>query len=423
MHEARKFIYGLLIVSVALALTTNHLIVDGRTFLYTVGLLWVFTILYDHFKLIVTSKTTEQGTYIDYGINYSLTIAIFAGPLGLLIFEIIIRLTEYINKKRTKTAEQYEFIHTLYNIGSFTLNGTVGYYLFYMLEPSFQLIPFGFWILLFLLLGIMSITSDLLIIIIFKLLKEINTKKEAIDFIKTRSILDMGKVSVTNALLLYFLQERQWEIIVCLLILNYLVSRSFLDKAQSMQHKIERDKFEQLAYTDFLTDLHNRAYMGKIMDELGTSNETIGIVVADIDKFKQINDTYNHAVGDKVIKQFASTLKNSLTKDDYVFRSGGEEFTLFLRKKSFSRTESIVKSIKQATETTPVDVEYKGMPESISYTASFGLYFFKINNESFSINKGYVAADQLLLHSKKLGRNRVSTRNGTVYTASTPATK
>lgn len=422
MHEARKFIYGLLIVSVALALTTNHLIIDSKTYLFTLGLLWVFSILYDHFKLIVTSKT-DQGTYIDYGINYSLTIAIFAGPFGLLIYEIIIRLTEFINKKRTKTAEQYEFIHTLFNIGSFTLNGTIGYYLFYMLEPSFQFIPFGFWILLFLLLGVMSIMSDLLIIIVFKLLKEINTKKEAIDFIKTRSILDMGKVSVTNALLLYFLQERQWEIIVCLLILNYLVSRSFLDKAQSMQNKIERDKFEQLAYTDFLTDLHNRAYMGKIMDELGTSNETMGIVVADIDKFKQINDSYNHAVGDQVIKQFASILKNSLTKDDFVFRSGGEEFTIFLRKKSFNRTESLVNSIKKATETVPVDVEYKGNPASISYTASFGLYFFKINNESFSMNKGYVVADQLLLHSKKLGRNRVSARNGMVHTVAFPVTR
>ncbi|MBW9235010.1 GGDEF domain-containing protein, partial [Leptospira santarosai] len=54
----------------------------------------------------------------------------------------------------------------------------------------------------------------------------------------------------------------------------------------------------------------------------------LGIVVADIDKFKRINDNYNHAVGDRVIQHFAEVLKAHTTKEDCVFRSGGEEFTI-----------------------------------------------------------------------------------------------
>ncbi|MFZ3579905.1 GGDEF domain-containing protein [Virgibacillus sp. DJP39] len=412
MHEARKFIYTLLIASIILALSTPHLLIDTPTYLLTLGLLWLFSSLYDHFKLIVKSKL-NSGTYIDYGINYSLAIAIFSGPLGLLIYEIIIRLTEFINKKITKTAEQHEFIHTLFNIGSFTLNGTIGYYLFYILEPSFQAVPFGYWILMFLLLSVMSIISDISIITVFKLLKEITTKKEAIDFVKTRSVLDMAKVSFTNALLLVFLLERQWEIIVCLLILNYLVSRSFLDKSQSMQNKVERDKFEQLAYSDFLTELHNRAYMDKTMEKLSSSNELIGIVVADIDSFKQINDSYNHAIGDQVIKEFALILKKFLTEEDYVFRSGGEEFTLFLRGKSYDETSELVYKIKNATESGMVNTVFKGEDVTVYYTASFGLFYFKADG-NISMDKGYVHADQLLLISKKNGRNRVTANNGMI---------
>jgi len=107
-------------------------------------------------------------------------------------------------------------------------------------------------------------------------------------------------------------------------ILNDLVSRSFYSKSQSIQNKAEPDQFEQMAYTDFLISTFNRAYMAKKMDELNHSNETIRIVVADIDKFKRFNDTYNHAVGDLVIQHFAATLKSHLGNEDLLFRTGGQ---------------------------------------------------------------------------------------------------
>ena len=52
--------------------------------------------------------------------------------------------------------------------------------------------------------------------------------------------------------------------------LNYIVSRSFISKSQNMQVKLERNQFEEMAYTDFMTGVGNRAFMDKQMDELAT---------------------------------------------------------------------------------------------------------------------------------------------------------
>lgn len=147
------------------------------------------------------------------------------------------------------------------------------------------------------------------------------------------------------------------------------------------------------------------------MAELNQTGENIGIVVADIDKFKGINDSYNHAVGDKVIQHFAATLNSFLDPDDILFRSGGEEFTLCLRKRNFDETMSLLNRMLEGISNNSIEVEFNGEKIAISYTASFGLYYYKVN-EHISMEKGYILADELMLQSKQLGRNQVSVMNG-----------
>jgi diguanylate cyclase (GGDEF)-like protein len=151
--------------------------------------------------------------------------------------------------------------------------------------------------------------------------------------------------------------------------------------------------------------------MDQKMTELNKSNEYIGIVVADIDKFKRINDNYNHAVGDKVIQHFAETLKSFITEEDEVFRSGGEEFTLFLRGRDFDNTKALIQMIQSKVERNGVEVDFNSALTTITYTASFGLYFFEINDR-MPMERAYVLADHLLLESKQSGRNRVTVKNG-----------
>lgn len=162
-----------------------------------------------------------------------------------------------------------------------------------------------------------------------------------------------------------------------------------------------------MAYTDFLTGVYNRAFMDKKIAELNKTNECIGIIVADIDQFKKINDSYNHAVGDQAIRHFANTLKSYLSREDYLFRSGGEEFTIFLRNRNYEDAVLLAEKIRRGIEGSSFKAEYKEEKISLSYTASFGLFFYKINNQ-LSIEKAYVYADHLLLKSKKMGKNRLS---------------
>jgi diguanylate cyclase (GGDEF)-like protein len=405
--RARKIIFAIFFTAVAIALYSHPFTANG-TYFTALFLYWFFSSLYSHLRVV---DKTKSNIPVDYGINYSLSFAIFAGPLGLFMFEALFRLTEHITKKWLKTAEPDEWLHTIYNIGSFVTFNSLAFYLYHLLYPLFNRIPFGFWLLLFLLIVIVSLLTDIGLITVFHAVGDIKTWQEAIDFIKTRSLFDMGKVSLTNGLLLIFLEEKRWDMLISLFLLNYFVSRSFFLKSQSIQHKIERDQFEKMAYTDFLTDVHNRAFMDKKIAELNQTNEWMSVVVADIDNFKKINDTYNHAVGDQVIRHFASTLQHFLNKDDFLFRSGGEEFTMFLRNRTFEESVQLVETILQTIRDSVVSVEYESEERLISYTSSFGLYFFQTGGH-VSIEKAYVYADQLLLQSKNLGKNRVSVKYG-----------
>jgi diguanylate cyclase (GGDEF)-like protein len=407
MLRARLFNFILFFASLAVVTGSEPINVNNDIFLKALLIYLLFSTLYFHLRVISTSGNIT----FDYGISYGLSFALFTGPIGLLIFETIYRFTIYFRKKWTNTADPDEFFDTFYNIGSFVLSNTIAFYLFKLLFPFFSSFPFGFWLLLILLVCVISLLSDIFLITVFSILGEIKTRHDVIDFIKSRSVLDMGKTAFTNGLLFLFLQEGQWEMLISLFILNYLVSHSFVSKSQNIQNKIERDKFEQMAYTDFLTGVSNRAFMDKRIAELNESEECIGIIVADIDKFKAINDNFNHAIGDKVIQHFATTLKSYLNEDDSLFRSGGEEFTIFLRNKDFDQCVALVEKILVGVENSSVNVEYEMEQQSISYTSSFGLYYFKVN-QNVTMEKGYVQADQLLLHSKHIGRNRISAENG-----------
>lgn len=404
MLKARVFDFTLFFVAIAVAFGLGTFFVDKDTFLIALFIYWLFSSLYNHLRV-----TTQNGALkFDYGISYSLSFGIFTGPLGLFIFETIYRFTVYFTRKRSKTADQEEFFDTFYNIGAHALIYSIGYFSYMNFHPLFNSFPFGFWILMVILTILTSTISYTFLSTAFYIMGDIKNFREAFKFFRANNnFLDLGKTAITNGLLLLFLQEEKWEMLVSLFILNYLVSRSFFSKSKSIQNKIERDKFEEMAYTDFLTGISNRAFMDMKMTELNQTGERVGIVVADIDKFKKINDTYNHAVGDRVIQHFSETLKGFLSEDDYLFRSGGEEFTIFLRNKSFGQAKDLVEKIRNGIEKSSVEVDYKSQSHSISVTSSFGLYFFKVNDRT-SVEKGYIYADQLLLKSKNLGKNKVS---------------
>jgi diguanylate cyclase (GGDEF)-like protein len=403
MRASRVFIFMLFLCSLGVVIWLNRSFMPVDPYMKALFLYWVFSSLYFHLRTI-----SKQGNItVDYGINYSLSFVLFSGLLGLLLFELLFNITVHIYKKWTKINEPDEIMHTIYNIGSFVLQNVAAYLVFQYTYPFFHSFPFGYWILMAILVTITAILSDAFLIIVFSLLGEMKTRRDILEFIKSRSLLDMGKTAITNGMLFLFVKDHQWELLLALFILNFLVSRSFINKAQNLENVVERDKFKEMAYTDFLTGVSNRAAMAKEMEKLNESGEWIGIVVADIDEFKKVNDTFNHAIGDQVIQHFANTLKSILKNEDFLFRSGGEEFTLFLRNREYEETVALLEALLQKIETGAVEVEFNGEKTAVCYTASFGLYFYKVH-QGVAMEKGYVYADQLLLQSKEAGKNQLS---------------
>lgn len=404
MLKARLFDFSLFFAAIAIALATGTIETDLNTFLKALVIYWFFSNLYEHLRV----STKYANVQFDKGISYSLSLALFSGLFGLFIYETIRAFTVYINRKRTKTADSGEFLDTFYNIGSTVVANAIAYYFFQLFYPSVQDAPFGFFLLFFLSTCISYILLTTFLITVFVIIGELKSFKEAFNFFtNSRSVLDFVTTAIVNGLLLLFLQGGKWEMLISLFILNYVVSLSAYSKAQNIKNKTERDKFEQMAYTDFLTGVYNRAFMDKKMTELNQSGEAIGIVVSDIDKFKKINDNFNHAIGDRVIQHFATTINNHMQNKDILIRSGGEEFTFFLRNRDFEHVVELVRDIQKDVEESKVNVHFNENDITVSYTASFGVYYF--NPDTITpMEKGYVNADQLLLKSKQLGRNLVS---------------
>ena len=120
---------------------------------------------------------------------------------------------------------------------------------------------------------------------------------------------------------------------------------STLDRRVSERTRLleaARDRMEELAYTDPLTNLANRsALMGAIeemLEDLEDSDSAPFLMLLDLDAFKSINDTHGHTVGDKVLRQLAERLRNCVRTEDVVARLGGDEFAILVRMPEHSAT-------------------------------------------------------------------------------------
>jgi diguanylate cyclase (GGDEF)-like protein/PAS domain S-box-containing protein len=171
---------------------------------------------------------------------------------------------------------------------------------------------------------------------------------------------------------------------------------------QDVTHLVEeKNMFEQKAYKDQLTGLHNRIKYGQIIKEKYDCfllyKKVFSIILIDIDNFKSINDTYGHSEGDKVLKKFASILKSNLRKNDTVFRWGGEEFVLLLdesKEIAFQIAKQLCNEIAKS-----LHVKQK------SVTASFGVSSV-VEHENYE--ELFERVDQALYQSKSHGKNRVT---------------
>ncbi len=167
------------------------------------------------------------------------------------------------------------------------------------------------------------------------------------------------------------------------------------------------EKYRNLSLIDPLTDLLNRRYLeihlqNKLNELKSYQRLFFGVLFIDIDFFKNVNDSFGHDVGDNVLKMVSKTLKNYLGKEETVCRWGGEEFVAVVYCNSFDFLFAKADMLRLLVSQSFVQVKNV----DVSVTVSIGAAMANLEDTVESLLK---RADNLMLQSKRLGRNRVST--------------
>ncbi|WP_315923760.1 GGDEF domain-containing protein [Mesorhizobium sp. SP-1A] len=175
-------------------------------------------------------------------------------------------------------------------------------------------------------------------------------------------------------------------------------------RAMTLSLSERSETLEQAALTDALTGMQNRRYfddaLKEYIAEFRRIGRPVGLMILDLDHFKQVNDTYGHDVGDEVLRVVANCLKNMTRYHDVAARLGGEEFAVVTPNMESPVLERFAERIRKAIEATPV----LAGSTRLRVTTSVGLAVWdgKEAAEEF-----FRRADKQLYKAKRQGRNRV----------------
>ncbi|HET9520573.1 MAG TPA: GGDEF domain-containing protein [Candidatus Limnocylindrales bacterium] len=160
---------------------------------------------------------------------------------------------------------------------------------------------------------------------------------------------------------------------------------------------------EARASTDALTGLPNRRYFDEFCALLARrrrAEDAIGILMVDIDRFKVLNDTYGHAVGDEVLRAVAGAIASAVREDDVPARFGGEEFAVLLRNPSRDEAFEVGERVREAVAS--LDLARFGVA-----SASVSVGVAVATEADQPITEVIEQADKALYDAKRRGRDRV----------------
>lgn len=167
--------------------------------------------------------------------------------------------------------------------------------------------------------------------------------------------------------------------------------------------RASHSELERLSVTDPLTGLNNRRRLMEALDnEVLRSrrlNHTFAVLIADVDNFKQYNDTHGHPAGDEMLKRVAAVLRDATQDVDFVARHGGEEFFVMMPELGASAASTVADQIR-------FRLSQPGFADN-AVTLSIGVAEFPVHGDSGEAL--IAAADAALYEAKRAGRDRVAT--------------
>jgi diguanylate cyclase (GGDEF)-like protein len=165
-----------------------------------------------------------------------------------------------------------------------------------------------------------------------------------------------------------------------------------------------RNHFKNIALRDHLTGAPNRRAVLQIgntlLNRAKSNNTSLAICLIDLDKFKVLNDSFGHDVGDEVLKAFAYACKHTLRETDHYGRYGGEEWLVILTDANPSHIESVFARLRDALNAQSI----VGIPDDHQITFSMGVALYK-PKEDENISQIINRADSNLYNAKDKGRN------------------
>ncbi|WP_240791475.1 diguanylate cyclase [Psychromonas sp. SP041] len=235
-------------------------------------------------------------------------------------------------------------------------------------------------------------------------LKEKN-RLDQLEIVKKNNEIEISKQDQIIAEL-ELTKNKYANLILATLLLICLFAVCFIYRQFNHSRKLNR-KLDYLAARDPLTNCFNRRTLFDLMNQSFADLETLGeycIIMVDIDRFKEVNDTHGHNVGDTVLRGIANILQAGVRQDDITVRYGGEEFCLILSGVLPGQAILIVEAIRQKIEASYFD--------GVTVTCSFGVTSIQFNAQTPAdlIHQ----ADLALYKSKQNGRNKVTLWNETI---------
>ncbi|MFN2363085.1 MAG: diguanylate cyclase [Halarsenatibacteraceae bacterium] len=213
------------------------------------------------------------------------------------------------------------------------------------------------------------------------------------------------------AYILYFMIFTTIILIIIKLREGYLLNK----KNSELNHlnkklEIANQELESLSFTDSLTGIYNRHYFNKKLKELLNlsirGNTELSLIMFDLDNFKEINDTYGHQAGDKVLQMISQQASQVLQRDtDFIARYGGDEFIIVLYDTGLEGTKLIAEKLKQAVES-PRAIELEDNTIEKSVKVSIGLTNI-LPEQTTSIEEIIKKADQALYQAKSNGKSKI----------------
>ena len=180
----------------------------------------------------------------------------------------------------------------------------------------------------------------------------------------------------------------------------------FSDNTSKFAARERIEELEELALLCPVTEVGNRRYaeiaINNAFDELKRYNWRFGLLFADIDHFKDINDTHGHANGDHVLRMVAHALRDCLRSFDFVGRWGGEEFIVLLPNINDDVLTTVAERCRTAVESASLQIEGKQITVTISAGAVLA-------HRDETLADLVERADHLMYRSKQSGRNMITT--------------